>query len=160
MSTGILPNVNLLRTNRDVRQGISVCSGSIRLTNNRTKSRKKSDLSPKKKRTRRQKCSGYCENCISDGLCVTRLGVIGFSKRQTSQGKPGAKSLADGSKNTIHSVYATSSKYPGKNHSLEKYKSKILISPRAVKFEDGSHEETERQERCARSKAWDLAKNI
>ena len=29
-----------------------------------------------------------------------------------------------------------------------------------MKFEDRSHEETERQQRCARSKAWDLAKNI
>ena len=29
-----------------------------------------------------------------------------------------------------------------------------------MKFEDGSHEETERQQRCARSKAWNLAKNI
>ena len=33
-------------------------------------------------------------------------------------------------------------------------------SPYAIKFEDRSHEETERQERCAQSKAWDLAKNI
>ena len=29
-----------------------------------------------------------------------------------------------------------------------------------MKFEDHSHEETERQQRCARSKAWNLAKNI
>ena len=33
-------------------------------------------------------------------------------------------------------------------------------SPNAMTFEDGSHEETERQQRCARSKAWNLAKNI
>ena len=33
-------------------------------------------------------------------------------------------------------------------------------SPYAVKFEDRSHEETERQQRCARSKAWNHAKNI
>ena len=34
-------------------------------------------------------------------------------------------------------------------------------SPYAVKFEDRSHEEeTERQQRCARSNAWNLAKNI
>ena len=33
-------------------------------------------------------------------------------------------------------------------------------SPNAMKFEDRSHEETERQERCSQSKAWDLAKNI
>ena len=33
-------------------------------------------------------------------------------------------------------------------------------SPHAMKFEDKSHEETERQQRCARSKAWNLARNI
>ena len=33
-------------------------------------------------------------------------------------------------------------------------------SPHAVKFEDRSNEETERQQRCARSKAWNLAKNM
>ena len=33
-------------------------------------------------------------------------------------------------------------------------------SPHALKFEDRSRGETERQQRCARSKAWNLAKNI
>ena len=33
-------------------------------------------------------------------------------------------------------------------------------SPNAMKFEDRSHEETGRQQRCARSKAWNLANNI
>ena len=33
-------------------------------------------------------------------------------------------------------------------------------SPYAVKFEDKSREETERQERCAGGKAWNLAKNM
>ena len=33
-------------------------------------------------------------------------------------------------------------------------------SPHVLKFEDKSHEETERQQRCARSKAWNLAENI
>ena len=33
-------------------------------------------------------------------------------------------------------------------------------SPYAMKFEDMSHEETERQQRCARSKAWNLAQNL
>ena len=32
--------------------------------------------------------------------------------------------------------------------------------PHAVKFEDRSQEEIERQERCARGDAWRLAKNI
>ena len=33
-------------------------------------------------------------------------------------------------------------------------------SPYAMKFEDRSHEVTERQQRCARSKAWNLVQNI
>ena len=33
-------------------------------------------------------------------------------------------------------------------------------SPYAMKFEDGSQEETVRQQRCARSKAWNFAQNI
>ena len=33
-------------------------------------------------------------------------------------------------------------------------------SPHAFKFEDRFHKETERQQRCARSKAWNLAENI
>ena len=33
-------------------------------------------------------------------------------------------------------------------------------SPYAMKFEGRSHGETERQQRCARSKAWNLAKNM
>ena len=33
-------------------------------------------------------------------------------------------------------------------------------SPYAMKFEDRSQEETERQQRCARGKAWNVAKNI
>ena len=36
----------------------------------------------------------------------------------------------------------------------------LLRSPFALKFEDRSQEEIERQERCAHSKAWNLANNI
>ena len=49
-----------------------------------------------------------------------------------------------------------------KKPSLRKINVKVphQRSPYALKFEDRSHEETERQQRCARSKAWNLAKNI
>ena len=118
MSIGIFPNINSIKTNRDVKLGTSVCSRIIRLTSNLTKSRKRATLPPKKKGKRRQKCSGHCENCISAGMCLARLGVIGFSKRQTSPEKPDAKSLGTDSKNMDHSVHATSSKYPGKERTI------------------------------------------
>ena len=49
-----------------------------------------------------------------------------------------------------------------KGPSLGKRNVKVLHqrSPYAMKFEDRSVEETERQQRCARSKAWNLAKNM
>ena len=49
-----------------------------------------------------------------------------------------------------------------KGPSLNKIQVKLphQRSPYAVKFEDRSQEETERQERCARGDAWRLAKNI
>ena len=39
-------------------------------------------------------------------------------------------------------------------------KPKHQRGPHAIKFEDRSHEETVRQERCAQSESWNLAKNI
>ena len=47
-----------------------------------------------------------------------------------------------------------------KGHSLGKIqvKNPHQRGPNAMKFEDWSHEETERQERCAQSRAWNLAK--
>ena len=49
-----------------------------------------------------------------------------------------------------------------KGQSLGKIQVKVLHqrSPYAMKFEDSSQEEIERQERCARGDAWRLAKNI
>ena len=79
---------------------------------------KKSDPSLKKKRMRRQECSSSCEICTTIGLRLASLGCVGFSKRQTVPVKPDAKSLGTDSKSTIHSVYATSSKYPGKERTI------------------------------------------
>ena len=79
-----------------------------------------------KKRKRRQKCCSYCENCTTTGLRLARLGCVGFIKWKTVQGKTDAKSLGMNSKSTIHPVYATSSKYPGKERTIAY--SNILIS--------------------------------
>ena len=79
-------------------------------------------------------------------------------------GKPDAENLGTNSKDAIDEIYATSSEYPGKKKgpSLGKINVKVphQRSPYAVKFEDKSHEVTERQQRCARSKVWNLAKTI
>ena len=110
---------------------ISVCSRIIRF--------------PQKKRKRRQECSGYCQKCTTIGLHLGRLGCVGFPKRQTVPRKPDATSLGIDSKSTVHSVYAVPSKCLGKERTIAW---KNTSSPCAMKFEDRSHEETERQQRC------------
>ena len=87
VNIGIHPSVNSRKTKRAVKPGISVCSRIIRLMNNQTKSQRKATASHTKKRRRRQKCS-YWENCTTVRLCLARLRVIGFSKRQTRPGNP------------------------------------------------------------------------
>ena len=80
---------------------------------------------PKKERPFLQKKKNDDKNAVAIvkivsqmGLCLARLGVLGFSKRQTGPWKPDAKSLWTDSKNAIHSVYATSSNYPGKERTI------------------------------------------
>ena len=121
----------------------------------------KGNHSPKQKRKRRQERCGCCENCITFGLRLARLGSIGFLKWNTVPEKPDAESLGTDLKKTIHKVYATSCDYPGKERTIVgKINCPHQRSPYAVKFEDRSHEETERLQRCARSNAWNLAKKI
>ena len=117
VNIGILPNDNSIKLNRAAKLGISVCSRITRLMNNPTKSQIKATI-PQKKSKRREECCGSCENCTTIGLRLARVGSIGFSKGKTFPGKPGAKSLGVNSKGTVHPVYATSSKYLGKQRTI------------------------------------------
>ena len=66
--------------------------------------------------------------------CV--LGNIGFSMRQTVLGKADAKSLGTKSKSAVHSVYATSSKYPGKQRTIAwKNSSQTSSSAKSLHYE-------------------------
>ena len=93
--------------------------------------------------------NGNCENCTTIGLRVAKLGCVGFSKRQTVPVKSDVR-------------YVKQVPRKRKDHRLAKDRSNFFISEVAMlwKIEERSHEETERQQRCARSKAWNLAKNI
>ena len=77
---------------------------------------------------------------------------------------PDAKSLGTNSKRVLftESTLRHASTREKKGPSLGKINVKVprQRSPCVMKFEDRSHEETERQQRYARSKAWNLAKNI
>ena len=60
----------------------------------------------------------------------------------------------------LRCVKQTSETTKGPSLGKIQVKSSHQRSPYAVKFEDRSLEDTERQERCARGDAWKLAKNI
>ena len=100
---------------------------------------------------------------VSDGLCLAGLGVVGFSNRRTFRGNLMQKVLGPirrlrFTESTLRQASIRENKRPslGKNTSQNSSAAK----PYAMKFEDRSQEEIERQERCARGKAWNLAKQF
>ena len=135
VSICILPNVDSKKQNRAVKQEISVYSRMTRLF-------------PRKKRIRRQKCCSYCENCTTIGLCLAR-----FGKKSWDQ-------FNEYDSHGLRNVLRVSGKNKWLSHGKMQVKNPHQRSPYAMTFEDRSPEETERQQRCARSKAWNLAKNI
>ena len=116
-----------------------------------------------KRKQRRQGCGSYCENCTSIGFCLARLRAVRTSEQNKVSEKPEAEVL--GSIRRVRFTQSTlrqASIRENKGTSLEKIQveSSHRRSTHAVKFEDRSQEETERQERCARGDAWKLAENI
>ena len=108
---------------------------------------------------KKPKCSGYCEKLYLRGV------VSGKTRVRFLRGNPDAKKTWDGSIRRIRFTQSTLRQErirEKKGPSLGKiqFKNPLQRSPVATKFEDRSHEETERQQRCCRSKAWTLAKNI
>ena len=124
---------------------------------------KKDHCSHKRREKRRQECCGYCENCTAIGLRLAGLGCTGFSKTKTASEKPNQKVLGSIRKvRFTKSTLRQASMREKKGPSIGKINVEVphQRSPYVMKCEDWSHEETERQQRCARSKAWNLAKNI
>ena len=154
MSVGVLPNVNSVKLNRDAKQGTSVCSRTTRLKNNKVKRRKKN-----------------FQNGKSDDVkTVHQLGCIAHDsepsalpKRMKYRRQPRRKDF--GSIRRVRCTQSTlrqASIRGNKGPSLGKVQIKIprQRSPYDMKFEHRSQEETERQERCAGGKEWNLARNI
>ena len=98
---------------------------------------------------------------VSQLGCVSQDSGALVSQGRKSRRTPMQKVLEPIQRVRFTKVYATSSEYPGiEKPSLGKNNCVLRQrSPYSMKFEDRSHEETERQQRCARSKAWNFAKN-
>ena len=103
-----------------------------------------------------------CEKCITIGLC-SQDSDAHVSQGRKSRRNPMQKVLAPIQRvRFTESTLRHASIREKKGPSLGKINVKVpdQRSPHAMKFEDWSHEETERQQRCPRSNAWNLAKNI
>ena len=100
---------------------------------------------------------------VSQLGCVSQDSDAHVSQDRKTRGNPMQKVLEPIQKERFtKSTLRHASIREKKGPSLGKLNVKVphQRSPYAMKFEDKSHEETERQQRCARSKAWNLAKNI
>ena len=83
---GILPNVISVKRNRDEKQGISVCSRIIRLTNIQTKSRKKSYI-PKRRESDDKNAVAIVKSA-SQLVCVSQDSDGLVSQGRKSRGNP------------------------------------------------------------------------
>ena len=111
------------------RNGLQSCSRFMRLTNNRTTSRKRATLLKKKKRKWRQECSGYGDNCTTIGLSLARHGCVGFSTRHSPVETRCKKSWDQFEEyGSLSLRYVKQVREKTKDHRLEKYKSNFLVS--------------------------------
>ena len=162
VSVGILPNVNSLKRNRDVSSAQSAHSRTGRLKNNQTKSRKrvmtKMQLLWWKKSVRgarkhRETCGKGQLMCVSqdveppDSATISRKGPRVLGPIRRVRFTEATQRHADIRENEGPSLGNIQVKIPHQR------------SPYAMKFEDRSKGETEREEECARGDAWRLAKN-
>ena len=145
---------------RVVRLDTSVCFRITQLMNNQIKSRKRA--------TSKKIRESDDENAVAIVKSVSQLGCVSQdSDALVCQGRKSRETRCRKSWNQFKGYDSHSLRYvmgvsrKKKGPSLGKINVKVphQRSPYAVKFEDRSHEETERQQRCARSKAWNPAKN-
>ena len=120
-----------------------------RLTNNQVNKKSHHSQKGREKRKRRPKCCIYCKNCFSIGLCLARLRAI-----TTSEKRDVTKSFGI-SPSALRQARIRENKGP----SLGKVQVQIARQ-RSMTLKEKFQEETERQERCVRSKAWNLARDV
>ena len=159
MNIGIRPSANSIKVKPVVRLETTVCFRITRWMNNEIKSQEKSYF-PKRRESDDQNAVAIVKT-VSQLGCVSQDSDALVSQGRKSRGNPTQKVLEPTQRvRFTKSRLRQASIREKKGPSLGKIqvKSPHQRSHHAMKFEDPSHEETERQQRCARSKAWNLAK--
>ena len=162
MNIGIRPSVNSIKMKRVAKPGDKCLFPRYKVDEQPHKKHKKSNI-PKRRESDDKNAVAIVKS-VSQLGCVSQDSDALVSQRgEQSRGNPMQKVLVSiRSLQFIESTLRHASIWEKKGPSLGKINVKAPYerSPYAMKFEDRSHEETERQQRCARSKAWNLAKNI
>ena len=160
VSICILPNFNSSKMKQIAKPMISVRSRIIRLMNKPNKKPKKSDRSNK----RREGDDKYPMSFVKIVGCVSEDSELLDSQRgRQARGKPMQRVLGPIRRiRFTQSTQRQASIREKKGPSLGKNASQNSLSAKsyAMKFEDRTHEETQREQRCARGKVWNLANNI
>ena len=136
----------------------SVCFRITSLMNSQMKSRKRATSHKKKKK--RQECCGFCENLYHNWVVCHKIQMHSFLEEESCGETRCRKSWVRFEEyGSLRLRYVMRVSGRRKDHRWENVKVLHQQSAYALKFEDMSHEETERQQRCDRCKAWNLAKN-
>ena len=164
MSIGILPNVNFKKKNESgCKAGDKCLFSHHKVDEQPNKKPKKSDLSPKRRKSD-DKNAVAIEQIVSQMGCVSPDSELLDSLRgKKDWGNSMQKVLGPirrirFTQSTLRQASIREKKGP--SFLKTQVKNPHQRSPYATKFEDRSQEGTERQQRCARSKAWNLAKNM
>ena len=146
---------------RRVKPVTNVCFRIMRLMNNQTKAKGYSSQKEEKATT---KMRWLFRKLYHNWVASRKTRMRWFLKdEKQSRGNPMQKVLGPIRKVLFaKSMLRQASIREKKGPSLGKIQVKLQHqrSPYAMKFEDGSHEETERQEQCAQSRYWNIAKNV
>ena len=163
LNSGILPSVNFTKQKRGAKPVKGVCSRIVRSMNNQTKSQRKATIPAKEENATTIMQWLLCKlyhNWVASVKTRKHWFLNEANRpRETRCQKSWDRFEEYGS---LSLRYVKQVSWKRKDHRLgkDKVKNPHQRSHHSVKFEDRSQEETERQKRCARSKAWNLAKNI
>ena len=128
------------------------------LMNDRTKSQRKATIP-----TKEEKATTRIAKIVPQLGCVSQYSDALDSQARKSRGNPMQKILRSirriqFTKSTLRQASIREKKGPSLGNI--QVKNPHQRSPNAVKFEELSQEETERQQRCPQSNGWNLVKNI
>ena len=158
VNVGIRPSANITKMKRVT----SVCFRITRLMNNQMTSQTRPTSRKEEKATTRMLWLLW--KLYRNRVASRKIRKRCFLKEANSPGKTRCKKSWDqfekyGSP-SLRCVKRVSEKKKGPSLGKIQGKNPDQRSPYAMKFEDRSQEETARQQRCAQSKAWNLAKKI